>query len=74
MRKRRRLLPKPPEPPEGYMWLYWELVPIEEAELRAKLVMRGFDKLPRKKRDSNQGGGWARANRLRARCRRPVCE
>jgi hypothetical protein len=49
-RRRRRLLPKPPAPPEGYMWLYWEL-PIEEAEERAKIIMDDFDQLPRGQRD-----------------------
>ncbi len=51
MRRRRPLPPKPPEPPEGMMWLYWDLVAIEEAEQRAKQIMKGFDKLPRKERD-----------------------
>jgi hypothetical protein len=49
--RRQRLLPKPPAPPEGYMWLYWQLVPIEEAEERAKIIMDDFDQLPRGKRD-----------------------
>jgi hypothetical protein len=47
-RRRRRL---PPEPPRGMVWLYWELVPIKEAERHAKQIMKGFDKLPRKQRD-----------------------
>jgi hypothetical protein len=51
MRGRRRLLPKPPAPPEGYTWRYWQLVPIEEAEERAKIIMGDFDQLPRRKRD-----------------------
>jgi hypothetical protein len=38
-------------PPLGFMWFFWKLVPIEEAEEQAKSVMRGFDKLPRKERD-----------------------
>jgi hypothetical protein len=29
---RRRLLPKPPEPPAGYAYFYWRLVPIAEVE------------------------------------------
>jgi hypothetical protein len=49
--RRRRLLPKPPAPPEGYMWLYWQLVPIEEAEEHAKIIMGDFDQLPRGRRD-----------------------
>lgn len=50
-RRKRRLPPKPPDPPEGMMWLYWRLVPIEDAEERAKDVMGNFDELPRKQRD-----------------------
>jgi hypothetical protein len=49
--RRRRPLPKPPAPPEGYMWLYWRLVPIEEAEEHAKARMGGFDQLTRGQRD-----------------------
>jgi len=49
--RKRRLPPKPPEPPEGFMWLYWKLVPVKEAEKRAKEIMKGFDELPRKRRD-----------------------
>jgi hypothetical protein len=49
--RRQRLLPKPPAPPEGYMWFYWQLVPIEEAEERAKIIMDDFDQLPRGQRD-----------------------
>jgi hypothetical protein len=49
--RKHRLPPKPPEPPEGFTWRYWKLVPIEEAEKLAKAIMRGFDELPRKKRD-----------------------
>ena len=51
MRRRRPLPPKLPEPPEGMMWLYWKLVPIEEARDHAKQIMKGFDELPRKERD-----------------------
>ena len=51
MRGRRRLLPKPPAPPEGYMWFCWELVPIEEVEEEAKTIMAKFDQLPRVWRD-----------------------
>jgi hypothetical protein len=49
--RKRRLAPKPPDPPEGMMWHYWKLVPIEEAEAHAKKIMRGFDRLPRERRD-----------------------
>jgi hypothetical protein len=53
--RRRKLLPKPPEPPPGYMWFYWSLVPIKQAEALARRAMRGFDKLPRKTRDRING-------------------
>jgi hypothetical protein len=33
------------------MWLYWRLVPIEDAEEHAKNIMGNFDELPRKQRD-----------------------
>jgi hypothetical protein len=33
------------------MWLYWRLVPIEDAEQHAKDIMGNFDELPRKQRD-----------------------
>jgi hypothetical protein len=49
--RKRRLPPKPPEPPEGFMWLYWKLVRVKEAEKHAKDIMKGFDELPRKRRD-----------------------
>jgi hypothetical protein len=50
-RRKRRLPPKPPAPAEGMMWHYWQLVPIEDAEHRAKRVMGDFDELPRPQRD-----------------------
>jgi hypothetical protein len=49
--RRRNLLPKPPEPPAGYIYFYWELVPITEVEAHAKAQMKGFDQLPRRRRD-----------------------
>jgi hypothetical protein len=51
MRRKRRLPPKPPAPPEGMTWLYWQLVPIEVAEAQARKAMGKFDSLPRKRRD-----------------------
>jgi hypothetical protein len=62
--RKRRLLPKPPDPPEGMMWLYWELVPIEDAEAHARKVMGNFDKLPRRRRDQlNYDSGRVRPKR-----------
>jgi hypothetical protein len=49
--RRRRLPPKPPEPPPGYMWFYWELVPVEQVRREARRQMARFDRLPRSKRD-----------------------
>ena len=42
----RRLLPKPKEPPEGYMLFYRRVMPISVVEDYAKMQMSGFDKLP----------------------------
>jgi hypothetical protein len=39
------------------MWLYWKLVPIEEAREHAKRIMKGFDELPRKERDKQNYSG-----------------
>lgn len=67
MRGRRRLLSKPTAPPEGFVWLYWELVPIEDAEERAKIVMGDFDQLPRGQRDQqNYRPPRGRVSRKRA--------
>jgi hypothetical protein len=65
--RRQRLLPKPPEPPEGMMWFYWGLVPIEEAEEHARGIMGNFDELPRKQRDrlNFRGDAWKRKKRSR---------
>ena len=53
--RRRKLLPKPPEPPPGYMYFLWELRPIKEVEADSRERMRGFDKLLRKTRDRING-------------------
>jgi hypothetical protein len=49
------------------MWLYWGLVPIEEAEEHAKDIMGNFDELPRKQRDrlNYRGEAWERKKRSR---------
>jgi hypothetical protein len=58
-RRRRRLLPKPPESPAGYVWFYWNLVPIAVVERRAKDIMEVFDRMPRWKRDlANSGDSY----------------
>jgi hypothetical protein len=53
MTNRRRHLPsKPPEPPPGYMWWYWDLVPIAHVERRAQTLIASFDRLPRETRNA----------------------
>ena len=48
----RRLPPKQPEPPAGYMWWYWDVVPIAHVERKAQALMASFDRLPRETRDT----------------------
>jgi hypothetical protein len=50
MRRRRTSPPKWQAKP-GHMLFYNKEVPVAVAERHAKMLMRGFDKLPRKKRD-----------------------
>jgi hypothetical protein len=47
-----RLLPKPPEPPHGYMYFYRQLVPVTQVEQYARRVMWGFDGYSRSMRDT----------------------
>jgi hypothetical protein len=55
---RRRLRPKPPDPPPGYVWFYWRLVPVEEVEKHARGRMARHDRLSRRERDAvNEGRG-----------------
>jgi hypothetical protein len=55
-RRHRRLPPKAPQPPPGFMWWYWDLVPIAEVEREYRKRMRSFDRLPRAIRNKlNQG-------------------
>ena len=42
---------KPNEPPSGYMLFYRQVMRISDVERRAKIRMKGFDQLPRSKRD-----------------------
>lgn len=51
-RKKHRKLPlKPSEPPSGYMLFYRQVMRVSDVERRAKIRMKGFDQLPRSKRD-----------------------
>jgi hypothetical protein len=51
-RARRRPAPKPPA---GFMWFYWELVPIAEVERRARANMGNHDRRPKWRRDLDNG-------------------
>lgn len=42
----RRLLPRPKEPPEGFMYWHGRLTKIEDVEALAETIMEGFDRLP----------------------------
>jgi hypothetical protein len=53
---RRRPPPKPPDPPPGFMWFFWDLVPIISVEARARAVMGKHDTLPRRERDAANEG------------------
>jgi hypothetical protein len=50
--RRRRLLPKPPEPSPGWMLWHQQLMRVEQVEAIAKAIMKGFDELPREARDA----------------------
>jgi hypothetical protein len=55
MRRKRRLLPRPPDLPEGMMWWHGELRTIAAVERSAKRVMGNHDFQPRRKRDQANG-------------------
>jgi hypothetical protein len=48
-----RRQPKPPAPPPGYVWFYWDLVAISTVERCARERMGNHDNLPRRIRDQN---------------------
>jgi len=52
LKGKHRLLPKPPEPPRGYMYFYRKLVRVTQVEQYAKLVMQDFDVYSRPMRDA----------------------
>jgi|tagenome__1003787_1003787.scaffolds.fasta_scaffold20965165_2 hypothetical protein len=66
----RRRLP-PPAPPPGFMWFYWELVPIETVERHARTRMGNHDRQPRAKRDRDNGDTFTGPARRFARKERP---
>jgi hypothetical protein len=47
------------------MWFYWGLVPIQEAEEHARIVMGNFDQLPRGHRDKLNYATTVNANARR---------
>jgi hypothetical protein len=53
--RRRRLPPKPPESPAGYMYFYRQLMPIAAVEQHAKNIMGNHDNQPRRARDRANG-------------------
>jgi hypothetical protein len=63
--KRRRLPPRPPEPPPGHMYFYRQLTPITEVERHAQMQMVGFDALPREVRDAVNYGHKPRKRRTK---------
>jgi hypothetical protein len=52
---RRHRPPRPPAPPPGYVWFYWELVPMKMVERHARLRMGNHDNRPRARRDHDNG-------------------
>ena len=53
--RKRRLPPRPLDPPEGMMWWHGELWTIVAVESLAKHVMGSHDFQPRHKRDQANG-------------------
>ena len=49
--KRKRLPPKPPSPPEGWMYWYGELTKITTVERKTRAIIGNHDKLSRAQRD-----------------------
>ena len=53
--RRRRLPPRPQDPPPGYMWWHGELWTIAAVESLAKSIIGNHDFQPRHKRDQSNG-------------------
>ncbi len=51
MTRRRRLPPRPPDPPAGMMWWHGELMKIASVERLAKQIIGRHDDHPRARRD-----------------------
>jgi len=54
-RRKRRLAPRSPDPPEGMMWWHGELWTIAAVENLAKSIIGNHDFQPRHKRDQANG-------------------
>jgi hypothetical protein len=54
-RRKRRLSPRPPDPPPGWMWWHGELRTIAAVERLAKQVIGRHDDCPRARRDRDNG-------------------
>jgi hypothetical protein len=55
MKRKRRLLPKPPSPPTGWMWWHGDLKKIRDVERHCRGLIGNHDKLPRAERDRANG-------------------
>lgn len=55
MKRKRRLLPKPPSPPTGWMWWHGDLMKIRDVERHCRGIIGNHDKLPRTERDRANG-------------------
>ena len=53
------------------MWFYWKLVPIETVERHARAQMGNHDRLPRAKRDRDNGDTLTGPARRFGRGKRP---
>jgi len=53
--RRRRLAPRPPDPPPGYMWWHGELKRIVDVEKLCRAIIGNHDQRPRVQRDRDNG-------------------
>jgi hypothetical protein len=55
MERKRRLAPRPADPPPSFMWWHGELMTIAAVERLAKRIMGKHDDYPRARRDRDNG-------------------
>jgi hypothetical protein len=55
VKRRRRLPPKPPDLPPGFMWWHNKLMTIADVEYFSKQIIGNHDNLPRAQRDRANG-------------------